>query len=89
MRLIDADELLKNANKDGAYGYVSTKEIEEAPTAFDAEAVVRELDSKIELSREPSKDEDNAEGMFAISELFYRKGLKEAIDIVKRGGRNE
>ena len=63
--------------------------IETQPTANDVEAVVRELESKIELSRGLSKDEDNAEGMFTISELFYRKGLKEAVDIVKRGGRNE
>ncbi len=31
-RLIDADELLKLANTEGAYGYVSAKEIADAPT---------------------------------------------------------
>ena len=73
MRLIDADELLKSTNKDGAYGYVSTKEIEEAPTAFDAEAVVK----KLEELRDADVDE--------CTEYCFIK----AIDVVKRGGRNE
>ena len=32
MRLIDGDKLIEEANKDGAYGYVSVKEIADAPT---------------------------------------------------------
>ena len=32
MRLIDADALIKEANADGAYGYVDAKQISEAPT---------------------------------------------------------
>ena len=31
-RLIDADALIKEANSDGAYGYVDAKQISEAPT---------------------------------------------------------
>lgn len=38
MRLIDADELILAAQQDGAYGYVSAKEIADAPT-IDAEPV--------------------------------------------------
>ena len=32
MRLIDADALIKEANADGAYGYVDAKQIADAPT---------------------------------------------------------
>lgn len=31
-RLIDANELIKEANADGAYGYVDAKQIADAPT---------------------------------------------------------
>ena len=39
-RLIDADKLIKEANSDGAYGYVDAKQITDAPTV-DAVEVVR------------------------------------------------
>ena len=40
MRLIDANALIKEANADGAYGYVDAKQIADAPT-IDAVPVVR------------------------------------------------
>ena len=40
MRLIDANALIKEANADGAYGYVDAKQIADAPTV-DAVPVVR------------------------------------------------
>lgn len=45
MRLIDADALIKEANADGAYGYVDAKQIADAPTV-DAVEVVRCKDCK-------------------------------------------
>lgn len=39
-RLIDADQLIKEANAEGAYGYVDAKQIADAPTV-DAVEVVR------------------------------------------------
>ena len=39
-RLIDADALIKEANEEGAYGYVDAKQIADAPT-IDAAPVVR------------------------------------------------
>ncbi len=39
-RLIDANELIKEANADGAYGYVDAKQIADAPTV-DAVPVIR------------------------------------------------
>lgn len=44
-RLIDANELIKEANVDGAYGYVDAFQIANAPTV-DAVEVVRCLDCK-------------------------------------------
>ena len=44
-RLIDADALIKEANSDGAYGYVDAKQIADAPTV-DAAPVVRCKDCK-------------------------------------------
>ena len=44
-RLIDADQLIKEANADGAYGYVDAKQITDAPTV-DAVEVVRCRDCK-------------------------------------------
>lgn len=40
MRLIDANALIKEANAEGAYGYVDAKQIADAPTV-DAVPVVR------------------------------------------------
>ena len=45
MRLIDADALIKEANEEGAYGYVDAKQIADAPTV-DAVEVVRCRDCK-------------------------------------------
>ena len=44
-RLIDANALIKEANADGAYGYVDAKQIADAPT-IDAVEVVRCKDCK-------------------------------------------
>ena len=44
-RLIDANALIKEANSDGAYGYVDAKQISEAHT-IDAVEVVRCRDCK-------------------------------------------
>ena len=45
MRLIDANELMKEANADGAYGYVDAKQIADAPT-INAVEVVRCFECK-------------------------------------------
>ena len=44
-RLIDANALIKEANAEGAYGYVDAKQIADAPTV-DAVPVVRCRDCK-------------------------------------------
>ena len=46
MRLIDANALIKEANADGAYGYVDAKQIADAPTV-DAVPVTRCKDCRL------------------------------------------
>ena len=80
MRLIDADELIEKATKDGAYGYVSAEEIYDIPTAYDVEAVVRELqEANFVVYERTSK------GLSGLRSVR----LIDAIAIVKRGGRND
>lgn len=79
MRLIDADKI----KPEDFYDRVNMEEcmevINEQPTAYDVEAVVRELeDAKFVFYTEDDKE---ASG--------YNDGLNEAIEIVRRGGRNE
>ena len=62
MRLIDADALIKEANADGAYGYVDAKQISEAPTV-DAVPVVRCKDCKYFKTR-LCENEDSSDGWF-------------------------
>ena len=60
-RLIDASALIKEANADGAYGYVDAKQIAEAPTV-DVVEVVRCKDCKHRYSDswcEYVDDDDN------------------------------
>ena len=60
-RLIDANALIKEANADGAYGYVDAKQIADAPTV-DAVEVVRCKDCKHRYSDswcEYVDDDDN------------------------------
>ena len=61
MRLIDANALIKEANADGAYGYVDAKQIADASTV-DAVEVVRCKDCKHRYSDswcEYVDDDDN------------------------------
>lgn len=75
MRLIDADDLIKQL-EEGVWNS-AVEEVKNQPTAYDVEAVVREL-------------EDNAEGFFVRNGEFIKTiPLETAIEIVKRGGRNE
>ena len=84
MRLIDADAL-----KDTLLKYHYTTEhnqifryIDEQPTAYEADAVVAELEMKIdnaEFDEMLSRDEKDA----------YMDAYRRAIEIVKGGGANE
>ena len=62
MRLIDADAIIKEANADGAYGYVDAWQIADAPT-IDAVEVVRCKDCKYFKTR-LCENEDNYDNWF-------------------------
>ena len=70
MRLIDADALIKEANADGAYGYVDAKQISEAPTV-DAVPV-----SELEKLRDYLYSED----------LIFMRGLAELNKLIANYG---
>ena len=77
MRLIDADDLIKQL-EEGVWNS-AVEEVKNQPTAYDVDAVVRELEeAKFVCYMEDDKE---ASG--------YNDGLNEAIKIVKRGGRDE
>lgn len=83
-RLIDADALKRSLTIISAKGNVSVGSllaflnfIDEQPTAYDVEAVVKELIDKIE--------ENNASSIGAFY-TGYRYGLQDAIEIVTKGG---
>lgn len=64
--------------------------IEDLPTAYSVEAVVRELEEKIEHHWEHANYCHDNELYIAESEHIGKcEAFREAIAIVKRGGRNE
>ena len=69
MRLIDADALINESLKEGAYGYVDTYQIANAPTV-DAVPVVRCKDCKW---FEP-EDEDGDCWCYYDSDITFRDG---------------
>ena len=87
MRLIDADVLgqvlLKIRERETGTPLVMVdwfhSIVRDSPTAYDVEAVVRELENEKFVFY--ASDDHEASG--------YNDGLNEAIRIVKRGGRNE
>lgn len=88
MRLIDADDLIKQL-EEGVWNS-AVEEVKNQPTAYDADAVVRELEELAKLhARHQLKCE--VKGMDYCADRHEHKvqALDEAIAIVKRGGRNE
>lgn len=80
-RLIDANALIKEANADGAYGYVDAKQIADAPTV-DAVEVVRCRECKFgSWDSEP----DDAMVCVRTNDGFWRSGN----DFCSRGKRKE
>ena len=86
MRLIDADDLIRQL-EEGVWNS-AVEEVKNQPTAYDVEAVVRELEEPFNDYREKSETMLN----HRAKRLYYRglmRGFEYAIEIVKRGGRNE
>lgn len=85
MRLIDADDLLKQL-EEGIWNS-AVEEVKNQPTAYDVDAVVREL----EAAREPHKQIADGK-LFSNRDRVHAIGIvgayNHAIEIV-RGGRND
>ena len=93
MRLIDTENLMTvtDIREDGTeITYVPYSEIESAPTAYDVDAVVKQLEKRIQ-THERCIEYEKKNG--TITEEFQQRKavevLKEAIEIVKGGGVNE
>ena len=88
MKLIYADQLIKNCKCTGKFednfNCVTLAELKEVienqPTAFDVDSVLNEL-----------KREKFIESETVLSDIHqgYNAGLSRAIEIIKRGGRDE
>ncbi|MFQ9785825.1 MAG: hypothetical protein ACLRYF_04260 [Mediterraneibacter faecis] len=104
MGLIDADNLLEcvevsmqnNTHRNGNAALCHVSEhrhfietIVEQPTAFDVEKVIEQLNKELELADE-EKRRCTIENMLQFDEAKgYARGMACAIEIVKRGGRDE
>lgn len=104
MGLIDADNLLEcvevsmqnNTHRNGNAALCHVSEhrhfietIVEQPTAFDVEKVIEQLNKELELADE-EKCRCTIENMLQFDEAKgYARGMACAIEIVKRGGRDE
>lgn len=65
------------------------KAVEEQPTAFDVENIIKQLEEERDYSYEDYENYAEKHNMdVALDDLFCR-GLDRAIEIVKRGGRDE
>lgn len=103
MRLIDADLLMRKCEKrlkpkapdedemvSVADIAVSTlMEIEEQPTAFDVEKVVKLLEEELKLADDEKARCIKENPIQFDSAKGYAHGIAVAIEIVKRGGRDE
>lgn len=64
--------------------------VDDQPTAYDVEAVVRELEAKSTFfAHEAEGDKDMGYEYLTIRKYGISDGLDIAIEIVKQGGRNE
>lgn len=95
MRLIDVDKITSGEiAKYLGRGYeFCAPDIEdmlrEQPTAFDVEKVIEQLNKELELADE-EKRRCTIENMLQFDEVKgYARGMSCAIEIVKRGGRDD
>lgn len=103
MRLIDADLLMRKCEKwlkpkaPDEYEMVSLAdiavsmlmEIEEQPTAFDAEKIIKQLEEELKLADDEKARCVKENPMQFDSAKGYANGIAVAIEIVKRGGKDE
>lgn len=102
-RLIDADLLMRKCEKwlkpkapdedemvslaDIAVSMLM--EIEEQPTAFDVENIIKQLEEERDSSYEDYENYAEKHNMDVECDDLFCRGLDRSIEIVKRGGRDE
>lgn len=92
MRLIDADKLKKEIHCAYSDDLEILEKIENQPTAFDAEKVIEEFENlrevELHMCDELVVGDADAQYNDGVSQGRYEAFI-EAIEIVKRGGRDE
>lgn len=95
-RLIDADEFIKKfryaeANTEDEKIMCATvrRMIKEQPTAFDVENIIKQLEEERDYSYEDYENYAEKHDMDVECDDLFCRGLDRAIEIVKRGGRDE
>lgn len=97
MRLIDADLLMENLGFDDTeeereenVGQIITwEDVDRMPTAFDAEKVVKLLEEELKLADDEKARRIKENPIQFDSAKGYAHGIAVAIEIVKRGERDE
>lgn len=96
MRLIDADDFIKkfsyaeaNTEEENTMCATVRRMVKEQPTAFDVEKVLEQLEEEREQSYEDFESYAEEHGMDNDYEDWFYRGLIRAIEIVKRGGRDD
>lgn len=97
MRLIDADLLMENLGfmdteeeREENVGQIITwEDVDRMPTAFDAEKVVKLLEEELKLADDEKARCIKENPIQFDSAKGYAHGVAVAIEIVKRGGRDE
>lgn len=97
MKLIDADLLMDNLGFDNTaeereenVGIIITwEDVDRMPTAFDVEKVVKQLEEESEQSYVDFESYAKEHNIGSGFNDWHYQGLNRAIEIVKRGGRDE
>lgn len=97
MRLIDADLLMENLGfmdteeeREENVGQIITwEDVDRMPTAFDAEKVVKLLEEELKLADDEKARCIKENPIQFDSAKGYAHGVAVAIEIVKRGGRDD
>lgn len=91
MGLIDADKLIENIHKRSyiskALSEIFETVIDEQPTAFDVDKVVEQLEAEQQKYTAQALATDDIDTTFRCA--IYEVAMQTAIDIVKRGGKEQ
>ena len=96
MKLIDADDFIKkfsyaeaNTEEENTMCATVRRMVKEQPTAFDVEKVLEQLEEELKLADDEKARCIKENPIQFDSAKGYAHGIAVAIEIVKRGGRNE